>query len=205
MGGTLSSGCAVELSSSEICATEVCSPEVWHIENLNVQEPCSPCMAPTELQKRASAMQEMRKNSNTKTISSIVISSVEEPHTKAPPDVQHQPVQRRSVVKNVAMSLLGFKQQTSDDYFGPATIKISQRPADEELLFGSMRGEINKVRKALSSGAAVTLTNVRGLTPLHLAAGSSGPDSIEAAQTLITSRAEIHLRDQNGWTCLHHA
>jgi len=200
MGGTLSSGCAVELSSSETCVTEVCSPEVWHLENLSVQEPCSPCMAQTELQKRASSLQGVRKSSKTRTIGSI-----EELEKNALPDVQLQPVQSRSALKKAAMSILGLKQETGDDYFGPPTIRVSQRPADEDLLLGSMRGEIKKIRKALSAGAAVTLTNVRGLTPLHLAAGSSGPDSIEVAQMLISSRAELHIRDGNGWTCLHHA
>jgi len=200
MGGTLSSGCAVELSSSETCVTDVCRPEVWHFENLRVQEPCAPCKVHTELQKRASLMQGCRKSSKTRPISSI-----EEFEKNALPDIQLQPVQSRSAFKKAAMSTLGLKQETGDDYFGPPTIKISQRPADEDLLLGSMRGEINQIRKGLSSGAAVTLTNVRGLTALHLVAGSSGPDSIEAAQTLLSSRAELHIRDGNGWTCLHHA
>jgi len=108
-------------------------------------------------------------------------------------------------VQDVAKSIIGFQSHMNNDYFGPPIMRLTSKGADEDLVFGAMRGELKRVRRALSCGASLTQTNARGLTPLMLAATSSSGEVIEAASELLNGRSDVRARDLNGWTCLHHA
>jgi len=108
-------------------------------------------------------------------------------------------------LKDVAKSIVGIQSQLGDDYFGDPEIKLTAKNADEDLLLGAMRGELNRLQRGISCGASVTQTNLRGLTPLMMVASSSGNEAIESATILLKYRSEIHHRDHQGWTCLHHA
>eukprot|EP00747_Dinoflagellata_sp_TGD_P166138 gnl/TRDRNA2_/TRDRNA2_188449_c0_seq1.p1 gnl/TRDRNA2_/TRDRNA2_188449_c0~~gnl/TRDRNA2_/TRDRNA2_188449_c0_seq1.p1 ORF type:complete len:385 (-),score=105.84 gnl/TRDRNA2_/TRDRNA2_188449_c0_seq1:127-1281(-) len=80
-----------------------------------------------------------------------------------------------------------------------------QKKANDELMHGAMRGDIKRVRKALESGALMTLTNARGVNPLMLCASSSGKEAQDVLKELINRKADINGKDNNGWTALLHA
>jgi len=81
----------------------------------------------------------------------------------------------------------------------------SARSGEDELEHGAMRGDPKKVKRALDSGATIGFKNARGLTALMLASSSCGREALEVLKELLIRKADLEARDNNGWTCLHHA
>jgi len=83
--------------------------------------------------------------------------------------------------------------------------RLADRRPDDDLQHGAMRGDLKKVQRALEMQADPTKVNSRGVSPLMLAASSSGKDAIEVLKELHRRQADIEKRDNNGWTVFLHA
>lgn len=76
---------------------------------------------------------------------------------------------------------------------------------DEEVQHFSVRGDLKRLRKSIENGGSVNQPNVRGVTPLMLASTSSGKEGVQCVEELLMRNADLASRDQNGWSCMHHA
>lgn len=68
------------------------------------------------------------------------------------------------------------------------------------LYFAMERNDVAMVRELVSRGADVNLKNVRGMTALMIASGSSAP---EVVKFLLDAGADVNLRDDDGKTALN--
>lgn len=85
-----------------------------------------------------------------------------------------------------------------------ARLTVKKRPEDE-LQHGAMRGDLRKVQKSIELRADPSHMNVRGVTALMLSASSAGKDAISVLKELHKEKADMQMRDHNGWAALHHA
>jgi len=83
--------------------------------------------------------------------------------------------------------------------------RLAVRRPDDDLQHGAMRGDLKKVQRALEMRSDATKVNSRGVSPLMLAASSSGKEAIEVLKELHRRQADIQKRDNNGWTVFLHA
>jgi hypothetical protein len=67
------------------------------------------------------------------------------------------------------------------------------------LYFAMEQNDVGMVRALIARGADVNLKNVRGMTALMLASGSSTP---EVVKVLLDAGADVNLRDDDGETAL---
>lgn len=77
--------------------------------------------------------------------------------------------------------------------------------ANEELARGCTHGDLARVQRALAHGASTGTPDARGVTPLMLAASSSGKEVTAVVQEILKHKANLHEKDLNGWRSLHHA
>lgn len=73
---------------------------------------------------------------------------------------------------------------------------------NESRLLEAARGNIDEVKRLLSTGTDVNTTDDQGITPLMMAAMG---DAVDVARLLINSHAGLDLADILGMTALHHA
>jgi|GEM_PF-6028151 len=72
------------------------------------------------------------------------------------------------------------------------------------LHYGALKNNISLVKKVLKAGAAVNCTNIKGITPLHIACGCDG-DSGDIVQLLLDNNANKNCVDKDGNSPLHFA
>jgi ankyrin repeat protein len=77
--------------------------------------------------------------------------------------------------------------------------------AQEALCRGATRGDVKAIRKAIASGALVSVPNSKGLTPVMQCAASQGETAAEALQLLVDHSAQVDVLDKHGWNALHYA
>jgi len=75
----------------------------------------------------------------------------------------------------------------------------------DALFLGCVRGDSKKVITALESGANVNDVDNRGKTPLMVTASSTSKEAVHICRQLQQKNADIHARDEHGWTPLLHA
>lgn len=105
---------------------------------------------------------------------------------------------------------LTLNKEASEDAQGlevaEARLKSRQNASpDEDLLQAAVRGDLQRLQRALTKGASLAKVNPRGMSALMLASSSSGKDAAGILQFLIEKSADISLRDSSGWCALHHA
>lgn len=93
----------------------------------------------------------------------------------------------------------------ADEYDTERPCRTYERNPDEDLRNAAIRSDLKRIKTALGMKADVCAVNARQLSPLMLAAASSGKENFEAVKMLIAEAADLKGKDANGWTCLHHA
>jgi len=82
---------------------------------------------------------------------------------------------------------------------------VPPKVANAELISGSMRGDLQMVQRALKARAEVNRPSIRGITPIMLAASSSGKHAEDVLKHIRDSNGLIEARDNCGLTALLHA
>jgi len=83
--------------------------------------------------------------------------------------------------------------------------QFAQNLPDEDLQQAAMRGELKKVNRALDMQADPSKHNVRGITPLMMAASSSGREAMEVLKEMYERNVDLNVTDNHGWNAMHHA
>lgn len=101
------------------------------------------------------------------------------------------------------------EQPDSDDGADSVQLRLKRGAqkltCSDEIQIGAARGDLKRVKRAMKAGATATCKNRRGLTPLMLAACSSGKEALEVLKELLVGKGDVNALDVNNWTALHHA
>ena len=71
---------------------------------------------------------------------------------------------------------------------------------DEEIMQAALRGDVDKARECLTSGANINARNQSDKAPLHCAAGRNREQMVEF---LLEQGAQVDMKDEYGFTPLH--
>eukprot|EP00928_Gymnodinium_smaydae_P081978 TRINITY_DN65407_c0_g1_i1.p1 TRINITY_DN65407_c0_g1~~TRINITY_DN65407_c0_g1_i1.p1 ORF type:complete len:397 (+),score=113.11 TRINITY_DN65407_c0_g1_i1:82-1191(+) len=119
---------------------------------------------------------------------------------------------REATFQDVKNLLMGVEEGNADKELAAARKSailhqqhLLHHSPDEDLLRHATRGDLTRVQRALEAKANLSKTNARGVSALMLASSSFGKEGIDVVKMLESKKADLHARDINGWTALHHA
>lgn len=87
----------------------------------------------------------------------------------------------------------------------PLSIEEIKRRVQDRLFDACREGSFKKTVDAITAGADIQGTTLRGQTPLMLAAASANKQVLDTIRFLLDALADPEAKDNEGWTALLHA